>query len=116
MGSLLRRLLQAFGLLAFAGFASAQVGTFGASNQQAVTATATVLNIPAGLSAVCVKALPGNTSPAVVYVGASSAVTTSTGYPLSASESTCLPVSGGQRVFVIASGTGSSVAWLGTTQ
>jgi hypothetical protein len=102
--------------LAFAGFASAQVGTFGNTGQQAVTGTAAVLAIPTGLSVVCIKALPGNTSPAVIYVGASSAVTTSTGYPLSASESTCVPVSGGLRVFVIASGSGSAVAWLGTTQ
>lgn len=104
-------------LLAFSALAAfAQVGTFGNTNQQAVTATATVLNIPTGLATVCVKALPGNTSPAVVYIGANSAVTTSTGYPLSASESVCVPVSGGQRIYLIASGTGSSVAWLATVQ
>lgn len=104
-------------LLAFSAFASfAQTGTFGNTGQQAVTASAVVLAIPSGLVSVCVKALPGNTSPAVVYVGASSSVTTSTGYPLSASESVCVPVAGGQRVYLIASGTGSSVAWLGTVQ
>jgi|GEM_PF-4487083 len=98
------------------GCACAQVGTFGNTGQQAVTATATVLAIPSGLAAVCVKALPGNSSPAVVYVGSNASVTTSTGYPLSASESTCVPVSGGKNVYVVASGTGSSVAWLGTVQ
>lgn len=99
-----------------AGVACAQVGSFGNTGQQAVTGTATQLAIPSGLAAVCVKALPGNTSPAVVYVGANSSVTTSTGYPLSASESACVPVAGGKKVYVVASGSGSSVSWLGTVQ
>jgi hypothetical protein len=112
----MKRAFQLLLFLAFAGMASAQIGTFGNTGQQAVTGTATILAIPPGLATVCVKALPGNTSPAVVYLGASSAVTTSTGYPLSASESVCVPVTGGQRVYVVASGAGSSIAWLGTVQ
>lgn len=102
--------------IAFAGLASAQVGTFGPTGQQAVTATATALAIPAGLSVVCVAGMPTNTLPALVYVG-NSAVTTSTGYPLAAGQPACVPVQGKAiLIYVIASGTGSSVAWFGTTQ
>ena len=102
--------------LAFVALALSQTGTFGLTGQQAVTATAAVLAIPTGLASVCVKALPSNTSPAVVWYGGNAAVTTSTGWPLSANDSVCVPVGGGQRIFLVASGTGSGVAWLGTIQ
>jgi len=109
-----------FLFLAFAGVlafvASAQVGNIGGYGQQAVTASAVALALPSTLASVCVKALPGNSSPAVVYIGTNSSVTTSTGYPLSPSDSVCYPIRNGAQIFLIASGTGSAVAWLGTYQ
>lgn len=116
MGSLLRRLIEIFGLLAFATVASAQVGTFGPTGQQAVTATATAVKIPAGLAVVCIEGAATNSVPAVVFIGNAS-VTTSTGYGLSAGQPTCVPVQGQALViYVIATGTGSSVQWFGTVQ
>ena len=112
----MKKILAILAFLAFASLASAQVGTFGASGQQAVTASAVAVAYPAGLAVVCFKAPSTNTSPAVIYIGASS-VTTSTGYPLAASESVCMPVQGkAGLVYVIASGTGSNIAWFGTIQ
>ena len=99
---------------AFAAAACAQNGTFGATGQQAVTASAAVLVVPSSLAVVCVKALSTNTI--AVWVGATAAVTTSTGYPLSASESTCVATSAGKPIYVIASTTGASVAFLGQVQ
>ena len=116
MGSLLRRLIQLFGMLAFASLAFGQVGNLGASGQQSVTGSAVVLAVPSTLATVCVQALPGNTSPAVIYVGFTASVTTSTGYPLSAGQAFCGPLRNGAAVYVIASGTGSGVAWFGTYQ
>jgi hypothetical protein len=87
------------------------VGIFFVTGQQAVTGSAVALPNNA-MAVTCVKALPSNSI--VVYVGQSN-VTTSTGYPLSASESTCLPVRNSNGIYVVASTTGASVAWLGTT-
>jgi hypothetical protein len=91
------------------------LGQFGYTGQQAVTASAVALPTFASTS-VCVKALSTNTSPALVYVGVTSSVTTSTGYPLAASDSVCVPAQNANQVYVIASGTGSSVAILATNQ
>ncbi len=103
-------------LLAFAGLASAQSGTFGPTGQQAVTATAAAVAIPAGLAVLCIEGASTNTAPAVIFIGGPS-VTTSTGYGLSAGQSSCVPVQGRPLViYVIASGTGSSVQWFGTVQ
>ncbi|HEY1533773.1 MAG TPA: hypothetical protein VGF76_07130 [Polyangiaceae bacterium] len=92
----------------------AQVGTFSVTGQQAVTASAAAVAYPAGLAVACFKAPSANS--ATVYVG-NSAVTTSTGYPLAASESVCVPVQGkAGAVYVVAASTGSSIAWFGTAQ
>lgn len=78
------------------------------TGQQAVTGTAAALpNL--GIGVACIKALPANTL--TVYIGFVSTVTTSTGYPLAASESYCTQVSNLNTFYVVASTTGSSVAW-----
>ncbi len=98
-------------LLAVLTIAAQSVGTFKAGNQQAVTGTAAQL--PSFLANVtCVKVLPGGTR--VVYIG-DSTVTTSTGYPLSVSESACFPALNLNQIYVVAAGTGSTVAWFGTS-
>ena len=78
-----------------------------ATGQQAVTATATVLPTSAGKQ-VCLKVLIAGTQ--VVYYGPT-VVTTATGMELSAGDATCLSLDNANRIFVIAAGTGSSVAW-----
>lgn len=78
-----------------------------ATGQQAVTATAAVLPTSAGKQ-VCVKVLIAGTQ--VVYYGPTG-VTTSTGMELSAGDATCLSLDNANRIFVIAAGTGSTVAW-----
>jgi hypothetical protein len=77
--------------------------------QQAVTATATVLATNSS-HAFCIQALPANAL--TVYVGGS-AETTSTGYPLQPGQYVCPQLSNTNLVYVIASGTGSSVAVFG---
>lgn len=84
------------------------------TGQQAVTASAVALPYME-VTASCIKAPSTNTSPAVIFVGFSSAVTTSTGYPLAADDSTCLAVRNMNQIYVVASGAGSNVAWLNTT-
>lgn len=91
------------------------LGQFGPTAQQAVTGTA-VRGPNFASTAVCVQAFDSNTSPAVVYIGNSSAVTTSTGYGLAAGKSTCVPAQNSNQVWVVASGAGSSVYFLTTNQ
>lgn len=84
------------------------VGTF-FNGQQAVTTTATAL--PSNnAKQVCVKALTGNSL--TVFIG-SSGVTTSTGMELAPGDSQCLGLNNSNLVFVVASSTGSSVAFDG---
>ncbi len=116
MGRLLRRLIRIFGVLALACISFAQVGNWGQTGQQAVTGSAVVLALPSTLVTVCVQGTPTNTNPSLVYVGNNSSVTTSTGYPLAAGQAVCTPIRNGASIYVIASGTGSSVAWFGTNQ
>lgn len=77
------------------------------TGQQAVTATATVLPTNTAKQ-VCVKALTANGL--TVYLGPSG-VTTATGMELAAGDARCLSVDNSNRVFVIASSTGSSVSF-----
>jgi hypothetical protein len=77
--------------------------------QQAVTASATALSTNAA-HAFCIQALPLNAL--TVYVGGSGE-TTSTGYPLQPGQYVCPQLSNTNLVYVIASGTGSSVAVFG---
>lgn len=85
----------------------AQTGNWQPGGQQAVTAVATAL--PSKVStAVCVKVVPGGTQ--TVFIGGST-VTTSTGYPLAASESSCFQSNNLNRVYVVAASTGSTIAW-----
>lgn len=80
------------------------------NGEQAVTATAAALPSTSLTRPACIQALTGNSL--TVYVG-TSGVTTSTGFPLPAGASLCnLPVSNLNQVYVIASSTGSSVAWV----
>jgi hypothetical protein len=108
--------MRALILALFAAFtASAQIGTFGPTGQQAVTTTATAVAYQAGLAVVCLKAVPSNSI--TIYISNNSSVTTSTGYPLAADDSTCVPVQGKTGlVYVIAASTGASIAWESTTQ
>ena len=79
------------------------------AGQQAVTASAAALPSQALTRTACVLALPGNTL--TVYVGPSG-VTTSTGFPLAPGASLCnLPVANLNQIYLVASSTGSSVAW-----
>lgn len=89
----------------------AQIGQQIHTNQQAVTASAVPLPSFQTQYA-CVKVIAGGTQ--TVYVGNSSSVTTSTGYPLAAGDSVCLQVNNLNQLYVIAGGTGSTVAWLAT--
>ena len=87
------------------------VGTFKNGGQQAVTGTAAKL--PSFLANVtCIKVVPAGTQ--VVYIG-NSTVTTSNGYPLSASDSVCFPAVNLNQIYVVAASTGSTVAWFGTS-
>ena len=78
-----------------------------ATGQQAVTATAAVLPTSAGKQ-VCIKVLIAGTQ--VVYYGPTG-VTTATGQELSAGDSSCMALDNVNRIFVIAAGTGSTIAW-----
>jgi hypothetical protein len=78
--------------------------------QQPVTATATALSSNSTHS-FCVKALV--TNGLTVYVGTSSAVTTSSGFPLEPGIVACYQASNTNLIYVIASSTGSSVAVMG---
>jgi len=79
------------------------------TGQQAVTASAVALPTTTLSRPACVVALAGNSL--TVYIGPSG-VTTANGFPLSAGASVCgLSVANLNQIFVIASSTGSSVAW-----
>ena len=78
-----------------------------ATGQQAVTASATALPSSAG-KLVCVKVKDGGTQ--TIYYGPSG-VTTGTGQELLPGEGMCRPSDNANRFFVIAGGTGSTVAW-----
>ncbi len=80
------------------------------SGQQSVTGTAVALATHAAKT-ICVKAILGNTIP--VYIGPSG-VTTSTGIPLDPGDAPCLTVQNTNEIFVVASTTGASVAWVST--
>mgnify|MGYP000941400288 FL=1 len=80
------------------------------SGQQAVTASAVALP-SVSVQQVCVKHVVGG-SQSVIYVGPSG-ITTSTGYPLEQGDSACYATDSVADLFVIASGTGSSVAYTG---
>lgn len=83
------------------------------TGQQAVTGTATKLpNL--NTQNVCLKVIPAGTQ--VVYVGSSAAVTTSTGYPLSAGDSVCMVVNNLNQIYVVATTTGSTMSWVTTYQ
>jgi hypothetical protein len=95
-----------FSVLSFA-----QTGNWQPGNQQAVTGTATALpNVQT--TAVCLKVVPGGTQ--TVFIGGSG-VTTSNGFPLAVSstsgDSTCFQINNLNRIYVIASTTGSTIAW-----
>jgi hypothetical protein len=79
------------------------------SAQQAVTASAVALPSNS-VHGFCVQAL--STNALTVYVGPSG-VTTSTGFPLAPGQGVCFQLSNINLVYVIASGTGSSVALTG---
>lgn len=89
------------------------VGSWGATGQQAVTGSAAALASSTARAA-CVKAASGNSL--VVYVGNSASVTTSTGYGIEAGQSFCTPLTNLNQIYVIASSTGSSVTWFTTRQ
>jgi len=79
------------------------------AGQQSVTASAAALPSTALTRPACLLAPVTNGT--TVYIGPSG-VTTSTGFPLAAGGSLCgLPVSNLNQLYVIASTTGSSVAW-----
>ena len=78
-----------------------------ATGQQAVTATAAVLPTSTAKN-VCIKVLIAGTQ--AVYYGPTG-VTTSTGQELSAGDTSCMALDNVNRIFVIAAGTGSTVAW-----
>lgn len=80
------------------------------AGQQSVTASAVALPATA-VQQVCVKHIVGG-SQSTVYVGPSG-VTTSTGYPLEQGDSACYATDSAADLFVIAAGTGSSVAYTG---
>jgi len=80
------------------------------AGQQAVTGTATALPSVA-VRQVCVTHVEGG-SVGTVYVGPTG-VTTSTGWPLTPGAGVCLPTDSVADVFVIASGVGSSIAYVG---
>jgi hypothetical protein len=82
-------------------------GTFSTTNQQAVTASAAALPSNAA-KRVCVQGLVANALD--VFIGVTG-VTTATGYPLTPGSSWCGTVSNSNQIFVIASSTGSSVAF-----
>ena len=79
------------------------------TGQQAVTGSAVTLPTR-GTGVVCLKGVPGNAL--TIYVGLTASVTTSTGYPLAASESLCTQVMNLGSFYVIASSTGSSISWV----
>ena len=58
-----------------------------------------------------IKALPANTG--VICIGADNTVSSTTGFPLSASESIAIPVTDPSLVWVIASADNQGVAWYG---
>jgi hypothetical protein len=96
---------------------SSQVGLIGDTNLQAATTVATTLSaMPT--TVLCLKGTPGNAN--TVYVGTRATITAGTagtsGFPLAASETTCWPVSNANKVYVIASTTGSSVSYFNTSQ
>lgn len=78
--------------------------------QQAVTATATALSSNSTHS-FCVKAPV--TNGLTVYLGTSSAVTTSSGFPLEPGIVACYQASNTNLIYVVATSTGSSVAVMG---
>jgi len=77
------------------------------TGQLAVTATAQQLPANAG-KIVCIRVKDGGTQN--VYFGPSG-VTTATGQELIPSEGVCRPTDNTNRYFVIAGGTGSTIAW-----
>lgn len=86
-------------------------GAFAGTGQQAVTGSAAALP-SLSTKQVCVTHVSGG-SQTVVYVGSTSGVTTSTGFPLQQGQALCMPVSNVNLVYVIAASTGSSVAYAG---
>lgn len=80
------------------------------NGQQPVTGTATALtNQP--LRTICIKALHGNAT--AIYLG-NSTVSTSNGMELQADQSWCANITNANLVYVVASGAGPSVSWIGT--
>ena len=87
------------------------IGTWGSTGQQAVTGSAVALpSLQA--KAVCIKAAVANSI--TVYLGNTANVTTSTGYPLEAGLSVCVPATNVNQVYVIASTTGANVGFFAT--
>jgi hypothetical protein len=86
----------------------AQANNTVTAGQQAVTGTAAALPSNAAHNG-CVQALGANTIN--VYVGPST-VTTANGFPLAPGQTVCEPVNNIGTLYVIASTTGASVAWI----
>lgn len=105
----MKRLAALLAVLAASCFA--QIGQQFKTGQQAVTATAAALS-NLNTQYVCLKVLAGGTQ--TVYFGNSSSVTTSTGYPLAAGDTACIEVNNLNQVWVVASNTGSTLAWFTT--
>lgn len=74
-----------------------------------VQLTTTSINLSSG---VWIKALAGNTN--TVYVGTSSGVTTSTGYPLAASESVFIAINDLSKIWFIGGASGQEIRYIGS--
>lgn len=81
--------------------AKASIGTSAVQ----ITATETLLQV-----GVTIKALAGNSN--TVYIGASDAVTSSTGYPLAAGEEKFIPVDDLSLVWLIGGASGQEIRYL----
>lgn len=103
----MKRLL--LGLACAASIFAQSLGSFVQGGQQAVTGSAVQLpNFVA--NAICLSVAPGGTQ--TVYIGGA-AVSTSTGFPLAAGGGTCFPIANLNQLYVVATTTGSTVAWYG---
>jgi hypothetical protein len=78
------------------------------SGQQAVTGTAAALPSQA-VHYACIIAIPTN---AITIYSGPSGITTGTGFPMTANFPVCIAVTNLNVLYVVASTTGASVAWL----
>ena len=92
---------------------SSQIGAIGSTGQQAVTGSPVALSaLPT--TVLCLKANPSNAI--TIYWSTLSTVSTTTGFPLAASETSCVPVSNANLIYVVASTTGARISFFNTTQ